>query len=329
MIVAFIDEQRAQGHAVESVCRVLREQGLQVAARTYRAWKQASRPVAARTMTDALVVDVVRDLAWTQDPRTSAPTGARKLAPEGLYGRRKMTALVRRTRLPDASAGSVDRAMRLLGLSGIRRDMKVRTTIPAKDGKRAGDLLDRDFTASAPNRVWVTDFTYVRTWAGWVYVAFILDVYAQRIIAWHAATSKDVELVMRPLRMAIWVRDHEGHPVVGPDLIHHSDAGSQYTSLRLTEHLALEDIRPSIGSVGDAYDNALMETINGLYKSECIRTTVFHDGPYKTIADVEYATSAWVDWYNQRRLHGSLGMMTPIEFETAHYAALNREPQPV
>jgi len=155
LIEAFIDTMRAEGHAVESVCRVLREQGCQIAARTYRAWKQADRAVATRTVTDAMVVDAVRDLAWTLDERT----GARKLTPEGLYGRRKMTALVCRQRLPEASAGSVDRAMRLLGLSGVRRDKKLRTTIPAKDGKRAGDLLDRDFTAPAPNRVWVTDFT--------------------------------------------------------------------------------------------------------------------------------------------------------------------------
>ena len=324
MIVAFIDEQRAEGHAVESICRVLREQGCQVAARTYRCWKRPTPVVAARTRTDALVVDRVRDLAWTVDETTRV----RRMAPEGLYGRRKMTALVRRRGLPDASPGSVDRAMRLLGLAGVRRDKTLRTTIPAKDGRRAGDLLDRDFTAPAPNRVWVTDFTYVRCWAGWVYVAFILDVFAQRIVAWHATTCKDVELVMTPLRMAIWARDHDGHPVVNGELIHHSDAGSQYTSLKLTAHLDLEGIRPSIGSVGDAYDNALMECINGLYKTECIRTTIFHDGPYKTIADVEYATASWVEWYNNKRLHGSLGMMTPIEFEQAHYATLNREPQP-
>jgi transposase InsO family protein len=321
--VAFIDDLRSQGHAVESICRVLREQGCRVAARTYRSWKQADGQVATRTVTDAMVIDAVRDLAWTTDAQ-----GCRKLAPEGLYGRRKMTALVRRRCRPDATAGSVDRAMRLLGLSGVRRDKKVRTTVPAKDGKRAGDLLDRDFTAPAPNRVWITDFTYVRTWAGWVYVALIVDVFAHRIVAWHAATSKDVELVMTPLRMAIWQRDHDGRAVVGEHLIHHSDAGSQYTSLRFTEHLELEGIKPSIGSTGDAYDNALMETINGLYKTECIRTTVFHDGPYKTLADVEYATAGWVDWYNQRRLHGTLGMISPAEFEDAHYATLNREPQP-
>jgi putative transposase len=321
--MGFIDTMRAEGHAVESICRVLREQGCQIAARTYRSWKQASRPVAARTVTDAHVVDAVRDIAWTTDAH-----GRRKLAPEGLYGRRKMTAYLRRTAMPEASAGAVDRAMRTLGLVGVRRDKGIRTTIPAKDGNRAGDLLDRDFTAAAPNRVWVTDFTYVKTWAGFVYVAFILDVFAQRIVAWHASTSKATDLVMIPLRMALWQRDREGRPTVAGELIHHSDAGSQYTSIRLTEHLALEEIRPSIGSVGDAYDNALMETVNGLYKTECIRTTVFHDGPYKTIADVEYATAGWVDWYNVRRLHGSLGNVPPVEYEQAHYAALNPEPQP-
>jgi transposase InsO family protein len=332
LIVAFIDDQRAQGYAVESICRVLREQGLAVAARTYRAWKQANRPVADRTHSDAAVLDAVRDLAWTNVKRVDEGTGevivARKLAPEGLYGRRKMTALVRRKRLPDASAGAVDRAMRTLGLSGVRRDKGVRTTIPAKDGKRAGDLLDRDFTAPAPNRVWVTDFTYVRTWAGFVYVAFIVDVFAQKIVGWHAATTKHTDLVMTPLRIAVWQRDRDGRPVARGELVHHSDAGSQYTSIYFTEHLDLEGIAPSIGSVGDAYDNALMETVNGLYKTECVRTTVFHHGPYRTIADVEQATSRWVDWYNTERLHGTLGMMTPVEFENAHYAVLAREPRP-
>ncbi len=323
-MMAFIDSQRAEGYAVESICRVLREQGCQVAARTYRSWKDTNRPVADRTVTDAQVLDAIRDLAWQIDEH-----GRRKLMPEGLYGRRKMTALVRRRRLHDASFGAVDRAMRCLGLSGVRRDKGIRTTIPAKDGERAGDLLDRDFTAVAPNHVWVTDFTYCRTWAGFVYVAFIVDVFAQRIVAWHVAATKHTDLVMTPLRMAIWQRAREGQPPVPGELICHSDAGSQYTSLRFTEHLELEGIAPSIGSVGDAFDNALMETINGLYKTECIRTTVFHDGPYMTIADVEYATAGWVDWYNERRLHGTLGMMTPVEFEQHHYAALTREPQPV
>ena len=153
-------------------------------------------------------------------------------------------------------------------------------------------------------------------------------MFSQRIVAWHAQTSKHTDLVMIPLRMGLWERDRQGHTIGPKQLIHHSDAGSQYTSIRLTNHLSLEEIAPSIGTVGDASDNALMETINGVYKAECIRTTIFHDGPYKTIADVEYATAGWVDWYNHRRLHGSLGMVTPNEFEEDHYTTLNREPQP-
>jgi transposase InsO family protein len=204
----------------------------------------------------------------------------------------------------------------------------VRTAVPAKDGRRAGDLLDRDFTAPAPNTRWVADFTYCRTWAGFVYVAFVVDVYAQRIVGWHAATTKVTDLVLTPLRIALWDRDRHGTPVAPGQLLHHSDAGSQYTSIRFTEHLELEDIAPSIGTVGDAYDNALMESIIGLFKTEAITTTVFHDGPYKTLADVEYVAAGWVDWYNHRRLHGSLDWLTPVEYEQNYYAAISREPQP-
>jgi len=313
-MLGFIDTMRAEGHAVESICRVLREQGHQIAARTYRS--QRHGVIAARTVTDAQVQSAVRDAAWTTIEINGR--ARRVLSPEGLYGRRKMTALIRRTTIPGASRGAVDRAMRALGLSGIRRDKGIRTTIPAKDGIRAGDLLNRDFTAPRPDHTWVMDFTYCRTWAGWVYVAFIVDVYSQRIVAWHAQTSKHVELVMIPLRMALWERGRQGHPIQPQQLRAHSDAGSQYVSLAYTDKLALDGIAPSIGSVGDAYDNALMETINGLYKAECIRTTVFHDGPYKTIADVEFATAGWVDWYNTRRLHSSLGYVSPAEFEQAH-----------
>lgn len=210
---------RAESHAVESICRVLSEQGCQVAARTYRSWSQPHRAVAARVLSDAAVEDAVRELAWTIDEH-----GHRRLTPEGLYGRRKMTALVRRSR-PTASPGSVDRAMRSLGLQGIRRSKGLRTTIPAKDGKRAGDLLNRDFTAPAPNLKWVMDFTYCRTWVGFVYVAFIVDVFAQKILAWNAASVRDAELVLTPLKMAIWQRDREGHPIEPGELIGHSDAG--------------------------------------------------------------------------------------------------------
>ena len=310
--MAFIDDMRAAGHAVESTCRVLSSQGCRVAARTYRSWKQANRPVAARTISDAVITDALLATAGT---------------PEGLYGRRKMTHWLRRQG-HDVAFCTVDRLMRDLGMNGVRRGRRLRTTIPGKDGHRAGDLLDRNFTAPAPNTRWVADFTYCRTWAGFVYVAFVVDVFAQRIVGWHAATDRRTDLVLTPLRIALWDRDRQGTPIEPGQLLHHSDAGSQYTSIKFTEHLELEGIAPSIGTVGDAYDNALMESIIGLFKTEAIATTVFHDGPYKTLADVEFTVAGWVDWYNHRRLHGSLGMLTPTEFEQAHYAAHNREPQP-
>ena len=318
--MGFIETMRSQGHAVESTCAVLTEQGCPVAARTYRATRDTGP--SARDVTDASLMNAVLDACWTTDVQ-----GRRVRTPESLYGRRKMTALLRR-RGHQVSEGQVGRCLNVLGHKGIHRVKKVRTTIPGKDGIRAGDLLNRQFTATAPDTVWVTDFTYVRTWAGFVYVAFILDVFSRRIVAWHASTSKQVELVMTPLRMALWQRARDGHPVTSGTLIHHSDAGSQYTSHRLTEHLDLEQIAASIGSVGDALDNALMETANGLYKTECIRTLIFHDQPFRTLADVEYATAAWAHWYNRDRLHSAIGMIPPIEYEHAHYAALNREPLP-
>jgi transposase InsO family protein len=316
--VAFGDQMRAEGYAVESILAALNQGGLKIAARTLRAWcapAGSANLAPARMVTDALVEDAVRRLAFT----TNA-AGERVLAPEGLYGRRKMLALIRRTLLPGAGFGAVDRAMRSLGLSGVVRGRRPRTTIPNPAGARAADLLDRDFSAEAPDRKWITDFTYVRTHQSFTYVAFIVDCFSQKIVSWHASIKRDVELVDVPLRMALWRRSHEGTPIERDQLIHHSDAGSQYTSVRFTEHLHIEGIRLSIGSVGDAYDNALMETINGLYKAECIRTKVFDDGPWRTVSDVEYATASWVEWYNNRRLHSSLGMISPTEYEAAHYA---------
>ena len=255
--------------------------------------------------------------------------GRRRLAAGGLYGRRKMTALAAPHQPAEVSSGAVDRAMRILGLSGVRRDKGIRTTIPAKDGKRAGDLLDRDFTAAAPNRVWVTDFTYCpHAGPGSVYVAFIVDVFAQRIVAWHASTTKTTDLVMTPLRMALWQRDREGHPTVPGQLIHHSDAGSQYTSIRFTEHLDLEGIRPSIGSVGDAYDNALMETINGLTRPSASAPPSSTTAPTRPSPTSSTPPPAGSTGTTTARLHGSLGMVPPVEYEQAHYAALKPEMQP-
>jgi len=228
-----IDTMKSEGHAVESICRVLREQGCQVAARTYRAWR-AGRP-AARTVSDAQVMNAVRDIAWQV-----GVAGRRKLAPEGPRRASQDDRRAAPHSMPQASAGAVDRAMKALGLNGVRRGKGIRTTIAAKEGNRAGDLLDRDFTAPAPNRTWVTDFTYCRTWAGFVYVAFIVDVFAQRIVAWHASTSKATDVVMIPLRMALWQRHREGHPVLPGELIQHSDAGSQGGFKWSSQHLVEE-----------------------------------------------------------------------------------------
>ena len=233
-MMGFIDQMRAEGYAVESILRVLREQDVKIAARTYRAWRKPR--IAHRTITDAMVVDAVRDAAWVTELLADG-TIRRRMTPEGLYGRKKMTALIRRSMIADASRGAVDRAMRQLGLSGITRAKATRTTIPSKDGNRAGDLLNRDFTAPRPDHTWVMDFTYVRSSAGWVYVAFILDVYSQRIVAWHAQTTMHVELVMIPLRMALWERDRQGHPIQPKQLRAHSDAGSQGGFNWLSQHL--------------------------------------------------------------------------------------------
>ena len=319
----FIRSQEAMGRSVESVCRVLREQGLQVAVRTYRAHRAGYAGLSAGLVAMAYLMNTIHALAYRWD----VASGSFRLRPEGLYGRRKMTALLARLGQPVdldgvvqlASPRRTHRAMTLLRHNGIRRARRKRQRVDPGDGRRAGDLLGRDFTAPEPNLKWVTDFTYVHSHAGWVYVAFVIDCFSHRIVSWSAATAKSTDLVMDAVRMATATRAREGRPLVRDRLIHHSDAGSQYTSIRLTEHLLTEGILPSIGTVADAYDNALAETNMGLYKSECIETDVFHDGPWRSLADVEHATAAWVTWYNHERLHGTLGMVPPIEFEAAHY----------
>jgi putative transposase len=211
-----IDTLCAEGYAVESICRVLREQGCQIAARTYRAWKR--QQPAARTISDALVMNAILTAGFTTDAE-----GRRRLSPEGLYGRRKMTAYLRRNG-SQVAACTVDRCMRTLGRTGVRRGKKVPTTIPADTDQRAADLLDRKFTAAEPNRIWIAEFSYVRTWVGFGYVAFIVDVFAQRIVGWHVWTGKATDLVMIPLRMALWQRQYDGHPTKLGQLIHRSDS---------------------------------------------------------------------------------------------------------
>jgi putative transposase len=217
---------------------------------------------------------------------------------------------------------TTERLMRQLGLAGVRRGRKVRTTVPGKGGHRASDLLGRDFTAPAPNRRWVADFTYVAAWSGIVYVAFVVDIYSRAIVGWSAATHKRAKLVLDALQMALWRRDRDRRPA-GPGLVHHSDAGSQYTSFAFTAHLIEAGIDASIGTVGDALDNALMESAIGLYKTELIKK----QGPWKTLADVELATADYVDWFNNKRLHTAIGGVPPAEFEAAYYAQIQPQPE--
>ena len=201
--------------------------------------------------------------------------------------------------------------MRDLGMNGVRRGKSCAPRSRPRTATGPGTCSTGDFTAPAPNRVWVADFTYCRTWAGFVYVAFVVECFSQRIVGWQAATDRRTELVLTPLRMALWDRGRARPSGRARRAAPPLRCRQPIHLIRFTEHLALEGIAPSIGTVGDAYDNALMESIIGLFKTEGIAPTVFHDGPYKNLADVEYATAGWVDWYNHRRLHSSLGMLTP------------------
>jgi transposase InsO family protein len=202
----------------------------------------------------------------------------------------------------------VERLMTANGWTGALRGKRVRTTIPDDNDPRPADLVDRDFTALAPNRLWVADFTYVATWSGTVYVAFIIDVYARRIVGWKLSANQQTQLVLDALEQAL----HARRP--GDALVHHSDRGSQYVSIRYTERLAEAGIEPSVGSVGDSYDNALAETINGLYKAE-----VVHRRSWRSREELELATLRWVDWYNHRRLFGPIGYVPPAEAEANYY----------
>jgi putative transposase len=231
-----------------------------------------------------------------------------------VYGARKIWRELNR-RGHTVARCTVERLMRELGIAGAVRGKKVITTIPDQQAERAPDRVERDFVASAPNRCWVADFTHVATWAGVVYVAFVVDTFSRRIVGWSAATSKETRLVLDALEMALWQRDRDEHPHVRGELIHHSDAGSQYTSFKLAEHLDAAGIAALIGSVGDAYDNALMESTIGLFKTELIKP----QRPWKTLSQVELATAEWVDWYCHRRLHGEIGHVPPVEYETSYY----------
>lgn len=281
----YIDENRGR-FGVEPICTTL-----QIAPSTYYAAKR--RPPSARALRDAALKP---ELSRVHEDNF------------GVYGARKLWRQLLREGIRVGRDG-VARLMRELGIAGVVRGKPKRTTIPAALAARPGDLVERRFGAAAPNRLWVADLTYVRTWSGFCYVAFVIDVYSRRIVGWRVSTSLRTDLALDALEMAIWARRADD---LG-GLVHHSDRGVQYLAIRYTERLAEAGAVGSVGSKGDSYDNALAETVNGLYKAELI----WQRGPWRTAEDVELATLAWVDWWNHRRLHGACGHLPPAEFERA------------
>jgi putative transposase len=271
----------------EPICRVL-----EISPSTVRS--HLARPPCARRVADeVLKVEIQR--IFDENYR--------------VYGIRKIRAALKRKKIRVAK-NRVARLMRELGIRGVVRGRRYRTTIPDSSHQRAEDLVARDFSAPAPNRLWVMDFTYVPTWAGMTYVAFVIDVFSRMIVGWHLATNMRTELVMTALEHAIWRRD-----TLLDDVIAHSDAGSQYTAIRYTDRLEEIGARPSIGSVGDSYDNALAESVIGLYKTEL----VWAQGPWRTAEELELATLLYVEWFNTSRLHGETGDRPPAEHEADHY----------
>lgn len=290
----FMEEHREM-FGVEPICRTL-----EFAPSTYYAALERRRSPSARELRDRELIPEIHK-AFGKNRR--------------LYGARKIWHELLREGV-DVSRCRVERLMRQEGLRGVIKGRKSpRTTCPDEQAERPADLVDRNFTASGPNRLWVADFTYVFTWEKLAYVAFITDVFSRRIVGWRVADSMKTELVLDAVEMALWTRDHEGNPV-SEGLVHHSDAGSQYTSFAFTQKLIEAGVDPSIGSVGDAYDNAMAEATNSLYKAELVE----HEGPWRTVSDLELATLGWVDWYNRSRLHGALNYLPPIEFESSHVA---------
>ena len=296
----FIDEHRhdtvgGREFGVEPICRVLSEHGCQIAPSTY--WAARTRPASARVVRDGELIGQIE--------RIHADN-------YGVYGVRKVWRQLHRE---GTAVGRcrVERLMRQAGLQGAVRGATTRTTRRDQAASRPEDLVERDFGAARPNQLWVVDFTYVATWFGFVYVAFCVDTFARVITGWRTSRSMSTDLVLDALEMGLWQRQRAGHSVQG--LVHHSDAGSQYTSIRYTERLAEAGARPSIGSVGDSYDNALAESIIGLFKTEVIRRR----GPWRGLDDVEIATMEWVDWFNNRRLLEAIGHRPPAEHQATYY----------
>ncbi|WP_235781167.1 IS3 family transposase [Sinomonas notoginsengisoli] len=295
-VVAFIDTNKdevVEGRplGVEPICRLL-----QVAPSTYYAAK--GRAPSMRALSDAALIPELVAL-WEENYR--------------VYGVRKLWKAARRSGI-DIGRDQTGRLMRAAGIEGATRTRRVKTTRTDPAAARHPDLVKRQFTAPAPNRLRVTDLTFVPTWAGVAYVCFIIDVFSRMIVGWRCAPHMRTEMVLDAIEMARWSRGRHHE-----DLRCHSDAGSQFTSIRYSERLAEIGATPSIGTVGDSYDNALAETVNGYYKTELVRGPG-RPGPWKTVEDLELATLGWVHWHNTERLHGYLGDIPPTEFEQAFYA---------
>jgi transposase InsO family protein len=289
-MVSFIDAHREE-YGVEPICREL-----PIAPSTYyehRAIQGDPSRASRRVQRDEDLCPEIRRV-WEENFR--------------VYGARKVWRQLNREGTKVARC-TVERLMRRLGLEGAVRGRKARTTIPAETEAQPADLVMRDFTAVRPNQLWLADLTYVATWCGFVYVAFVIDAFARRIVGWRVSSSLRADIALDALEQALWARGH------GDGLVHHSDRGIQYVSIRYTERLAEAGIEPSVGSVGDSYDNALAETVIGLYKTEVINRR----GPWRSLESVEFATLEWVDWFNNRRLLEPIGHIPPAEYEEAYY----------
>ena len=300
MIVDYID-QHHEVFGVEPICSTLKAAGCSIAPSTYYAAR--SRPPSARRERDLVLMPMLLAL-WVANYR--------------VYGARKLWLAARRAG-HEIGRDQVARLMRELGIRGARRGRRVFTTKSDPTAERPADLVSRNFSAERPNVLWVSDLTYVATWSGVAYVCFIVDAFSRMIVGWRVASHMRTDIVLDALEMARWSR---GAYLEG--LVAHSDAGSQFTAIRYGERLADLGATPSIGSVGDSYDNALAETVNGLYKTELIRGP--GQGPWRSVEDVELATLGWVHWHNTERLHSYLGDVPPAEFEAAFYAAQQTAP---
>ena len=302
----YIDEHVGERHddglrwGVESICAALTELGAKIAPATY--YEHRARKPTAREVRDEQL-----------KPRVAAVHASNY----GVYGARKVWLTLNRER-PAGSAlitrCTVERLMSELGLAGAVRGKVKRITISDPKTPKPRDLVDRNFRPLAPDRLWVADFTYVSTWSGWCYTAFLIDAYARRILGWSTATTMTSRFVVDAVEQAIWTRRRQGKDLAG--LIAHHDHGVQYLSVAYCEHLAAAGIKPSTGAVGSSHDNALAESIIGLYKTELVKPR----RPWKGLEDLEIATAEWVDWYNHRRPHEYCDDLTPVQAEAAHYA---------